>query len=411
MNCAFQFTVREPGTPESNMSSVIFVHGTGVRRESYEQSFKIVKGEIETAKPLVNVRRCLWGDRCGVKLNGDGGSIPTYNTARAVGPTLSGDDEIVALWSLLYEDPLYELRLLALRQEKSQEAIPGQMAPWTQLEKAVRKLEPSLEVLELLQKTGYEPFWKDSHASVADSGELDDALRTVGSSVGEHRAAIARAVVASMSNLALEADLPAIDASVRDKVVGDLVAALGGQERTVAGWVLAPLKGMALRLGTRYARRKRGVISDATYPGTGDILLYQTRGDEIRSFIRDEIEAASEPVTLLAHSLGGIASIDLLAMNHLPKVERLITVGSQAPLLYELNCLVSLTWNQPLPEHFPKKWLNIYDLRDMLSYLGANVFPDRVRDEVVNNGQPFPEAHSAYWSNPAVWKLIISFLP
>jgi hypothetical protein len=393
------------------MSSVIFVHGTGVRQKAYDQSFNIINGEIKAKKPFVDVRRCLWGDRCGVKLNGGGSSIPTYDTARAVGPTLSGDDDIVALWSALYQDPLYELRLLALRQEESTEAIPGQMPPWTQLENAVRKLDPSLEVVELLQKTGYEPFWTDSHASVADSGELKDALRTVGSSAGEHRAAIARALVASMINLAVEADLPAIDASVRDKVVGDIVAALGGQERSVAGWVLAPLKGMALRLGTRYARRKRGVISDATYPGTGDILLYQTRGDEIRNFIRNEIEAASEPVTLLAHSLGGIASIDLLAMNHLPKVERLITVGTQASLLYELNCLVSLRWNEQLPEHFPKEWLNIYDLRDMLSYIGANVFPGRVSDEVVNNGQPFPEAHSAYWSNPAVWKLIISFLP
>jgi hypothetical protein len=108
--------------------------------------------------------------------------------------------------------------------------------------------------------------------------------------------------------------------------------------------------------------------------------------------------------------LGGIACVDLLVKECLENVALLVTVGSQAPFLYEINALHSLEFGEPLPEHFPV-WLNIYDLRDFLSYVGANVFPNKVQDVLVDSKQPFPRSHSAYWENPATWKAIIPRLP
>ena len=116
-----------------------------------------------------------------------------------------------------------------------------------------------------------------------------------------------------------------------------------------------------------------------------------------------------DPVTLLTHSLGGIACVDLLASTPQAKVTGLITVGSQAPFLYEIDCLPCVRWGQKLPSGFPK-WLNIYDERDLLSYIGEGVFPGQVQDFKVDNGQPFPESHSAYWTNRMVWKKIAEFL-
>ncbi|NEQ82339.1 MAG: hypothetical protein F6K26_19415, partial [Moorea sp. SIO2I5] len=113
---------------------------------------------------------------------------------------------------------------------------------------------------------------------------------------------------------------------------------------------------------------------------------------------------------ILAHSLGGIACVDLLVTQPMAQVTLLITVGSQAPFLYEINALYSLEFGQPLPDFFPE-WLNIYDLRDFLSYIGANLFPNKVQDILVDSKQPFPQAHSAYWTNPATWKAIIPRLP
>ncbi|MEA5464607.1 hypothetical protein VB741_12800, partial [Leptothoe sp. PORK10 BA2] len=60
-----------------------------------------------------------------------------------------------------------------------------------------------------------------------------------------------------------------------------------------------------------------------------------------------------------------------------------------------------------------KNWLNIYDLRDFLSYVGNQdgLFAGKMTDVLVDNRQPFPEAHGAYWANDATWDAITDFLP
>ncbi len=115
---------------------------------------------------------------------------------------------------------------------------------------------------------------------------------------------------------------------------------------------------------------------------------------------------------LLAHSLGGVACVDLLVKEHIESVSLLITVGSQAPFLYEIGALNSLLYGERLPKNFPP-WLNIYDQRDLLSYICGPVFPRTetpLWDVPVDSKQPFPRAHSAYWTNVAVWKTIVSKL-
>ena len=183
-----------------------------------------------------------------------------------------------------------------------------------------------------------------------------------------------------------------------------MIEALGGEQRSIGGWVKQQFCGLVYRLGTPYVERRRGAITDAAYPASGDILLYQARGKEIQNFIRQQVAAASAPRVLLAHSLGGIACVDLLVAEPLD-IRLLVTAGSQAPFLYEINALQSLAFGEPLPAHFPK-WLNFYDLRDFLSYKGEEIFRDRVKDVVVDNRQPFPVSHSAYWENKTVWETI-----
>ena len=109
-------------------------------------------------------------------------------------------------------------------------------------------------------------------------------------------------------------------------------------------------------------------------------------------------------MVLIAHSLGGIACVDLLVKTPLSAVKLLIICGSQAPLFYEIGALQSLEFGDipaahRLPGHFPT-WLNFYDLRDFLSYVAEPLFAkDRVTDVVVDNRLPFPESHSGYWRN------------
>ena len=165
---------------------------------------------------------------------------------------------------------------------------------------------------------------------------------------------------------------------------------------------------------------------------------------------------------LFAHSLGGIASFEMLVEHaSLPEGERpwnikdlalLITVGSQSSFLYELDALKILrreatapaaavaeeegeapdqpapaaageapdqpapavageaaasdgSSSSPLSPDFPA-WLNLYDPSDLLSFLAPPVFPGRVSDEEINSRQPFPESHGAYWDNPKTWEMI-----
>jgi pimeloyl-ACP methyl ester carboxylesterase len=188
-----------------------------------------------------------------------------------------------------------------------------------------------------------------------------------------------------------------------------MIDELAGYAMGVGDWLKRPLVGIAKRVATRKLVKDRGAISDGTSPAAGDILRFLAHGDEITTFVEQAVESATPPVTLVGHSLGGIMCVSLLARRQLPGVERLVTVGSQSGFFYEIGALPGLPYGTELPDHVPA-WLNIYDRRDILSYLAAPLFGERVVDVAVDNGQPFPQSHSAYWTNPAVWREIAAFV-
>ena len=396
------------------MTTVIFVHGTGVREEAYEESFgKVVSALGKRAG--VSVKRCYWG-HLGSALRAGGASVPEYDSTRAVedsdGATVTDDEYLVALWGVLYEDPLYELRVLAVRGGDAGERAPGQLSPGAALRQRGQIFEITPGLRSLLERGGVFQEFEPARLAVTSSAAYSVALAEASTTLGDYRAAVARALIAeAVLRVKRSGKLPSLarDARLRDATEQALIEALGGEERSIGGWVKQQFCGLAFRLGTPYVERRRGAITDAAYPAAGDILLYQARGKEIRDFIRQEVSDASGPRVILAHSLGGIASVDLLVAEPLG-VQLLITVGSQAPFLYEINALQSLTYGEPLPAHFAK-WLNIYDLRDFLSYKGGKIFPGKVTDVKIDGRQPFPLSHSAYWENDDVWSAIAKELP
>jgi hypothetical protein len=252
----------------------------------------------------------------------------------------------------------------------------------------------------------------------------------------DYRLAVARAIVArcvqkGREGAAATASAVMLDGQCRDRIVELLVAALGGREASVADWVKEKAGRLVMAGGTRYFRRARGRLSDQFAPLGADVIAYQARPRPLREFIRDCVRKASAAahargesgdVAVIAHSLGGVATVDALIEQPLPAVSDLMTIGSQAPLLYELDALGSLPILRdvhgkvappphPLPPHFPKAWLNVYDPRDFLSYRAAGVFgASCVQDEEIDTGQPFPESHSAYWTNDRVWDVIVDRL-
>jgi hypothetical protein len=387
------------------MGTIVFVHGTGVRRLAYDNAYKIVKSRVKLGLPNYDVVPCYWGDKEGSKLRSKGASIPDYDTARSPNEVEAEDVEI-ARWRVLYDDPDYELRSLPRRSAEPAIFTPGRT---TSLEMFLDLLQSESDTVhDCVSAAGLQDVWNSAKTSFSSSTVLQIALTDQPDLTAEIRGTIARALVAHAVTTAFAPQGERVDLPTgehRDALVSALCEAWGGDERGITGWAKEHLKHVALNLLTGKIARKRGLISDFASPAAGDVLLYQARGGGIRSFIENTIAECAKPVALLTHSLGGIASFDLLASKHIRDVEMLITVGSQVPLLYELDALRHLRHGSEVPDRFPP-WVNIYDRHDFLSYIGGVVFKGRVTDVEVNNGQPFPESHGAYWRNPKVWEAI-----
>jgi len=85
------------------MPSLLFVHGTGVRRASFDETFGVIQNRLARLSKKVIPYPCFWGEKHGSVLHG-GSSLGR--------DTVSDTDEI-ELWSSLSTDPLAELRFIA----------------------------------------------------------------------------------------------------------------------------------------------------------------------------------------------------------------------------------------------------------------------------------------------------------
>lgn len=285
------------------MTTVIFLHGTGVREGEYNETFKIIEQKIHAQRPDIKVAPCLWGE-LGAKFNAHRASVPLENATLALSQP-EVDAEIV-LWGQLYRDPLYELRLLSLKPVKSGNAFGKK--PRDILQSRVASLTPTSQQQAKLQEAGIAEVFEPAREAVIRSEPYKRALLTVSESdLSEYYAPIARAIAAQAMFLSEQQErFPPIltDAQLRDQIVELLTLALGDAELGLGSWLLKPLVELALPMGTNYVRGNRLELTDKISPMPGDILLYQTRGEKIRQFIQQQIEQAEPPVVLLAHSLG-----------------------------------------------------------------------------------------------------------
>jgi len=385
--------------------SIVFVHGTGVRLRSFEPTYQRAVQQARASGLWKEWIRCVWGDPLGVEFRGR--SIPPEPDAER----LRAKEQDFAEWNWLFDDPLFELYTLTIRDtptirdaDSEEVAAPGQDPAWKALWNKIRTYQASEDLQLLLERNGYERLWSRAWSNIVEASPiLREAFESSAHELHDVSRALARALVAEIHVLAEESGIPCPTRLERNAIVDRLLL---DWHQSILG-VGVFLTNMVQRAATRALRRHRRNLSDNIALPLGDILLYQSHGDRIRDFIRKKIEAAPKPVTVVAHSLGGIACFDLLALPDPPAVSHLVTAGSQAPLLYELGALVS--WKPPgLPAHFPA-WLNLYDRNDFLSYVAEPLFPF-AKDVEVESGQPFPESHSAYFANPIVWKEIQKFV-
>ena len=382
------------------ITSVLFVHGTGVRKAAYEASAARISQGLAAVAPTVRLAPCLWGDALGAKLGKDGRSIPDFS---GVAPPSAAEEQTLALWELLSRDPLFELRELAA-QPPAGLVPPAEVQHKLSFMHKLGKLEQAAAPLSLLAGRVLAVQWQQTVPMVADAAALKAALAAAAKVDTALRVAASRALVAALQQQLADDNMPVLAQTMRDALVESCVTELGGRELGLKDWISGRLVGFGLRWATAKARRERDGLFNAAYPAAGDILLYQARGQPIRDEIAARLADCSGDVAIFAHSLGGIACVDLLVQRALPQVKLLVTVGSQAPFLYEIGALCSLKCGEPLPPHFPPRWLNFYDPNDLLSYSAARLFSGHAVDHRIDSGQPFPHSHSAYWDVPKLWE-------
>lgn len=382
--------------------TIVLVHGTGVRLAGFAGSHANVAAAAREAGIEAPVIGCAWGDALGAEFTGM--SLPDPPT----GDELARAEQDYARWSFLFSDPLFELDRLTIPDVNAPPAgmaPPGVKPPWRELWDRIAAYQPSEELDLLLDRGGLRAHWPAAWAEVVTAHDVARrAFQQSARELAEASGALARAIVAAMHNQAIAASAPGPSAALRAKLVGRLRVDWDQQVYGL-GTVFTRLLS---RAATRMLRADRRRYSSGVTLVIGDILLYQSRGNEIRAFIREKIAQADGPVTLVGHSLGGIACVDLLAMADPPPVAHLVTMGSQAPFLYEIGAMTALKAPQELPASFPP-WLNVYDRNDFLGFIASRLFPT-VEDFEAVSGQPFPDSHSAYLGDVAVWEKVMAFI-
>ncbi len=380
-------------------TTVLFVHGTGARQAGVDRIVAQLESGLSQQPVDVAVRVCAWGETAGARLRHEGASIPSGLPAG--GPM--GDE--VELWALLELDPLFELGLLAASASPGGEATASASTGRA----AISRLPADPAVRAVLDRAGLCVGFADAIEEVMAS---EPARRAMARRPGDPqlRSALARAFVAMTLSKVDDADecLAPVHGDTRDLLVRLIEERLGDRARGRLGDMARTGGRIALELGaTRALERRRRLLTRAVSPLAGDILTYLARGAEMRECVLRDLAKVDGPVVLVAHGLGAVICLGALCGGRAPNAVALVTVGSQAAYLYELDALPGLPFEAPLPETVPRPWVNIYDPRDLFSFAAAPVFGERVvADHEVDNRAPFPRAHSAYFDNPRVFELL-----
>ncbi|MBA3530559.1 MAG: hypothetical protein H0T73_01370, partial [Ardenticatenales bacterium] len=282
------------------MTSVIYVHGTGVREKVFNRSFEVVSEEILKRRPELKMVPCFWGAH-GAALQQGGASLPGGGSRSLDIEEGGTEDAERTRWAILYQDPLYELRVLG---------VGASSASNKSLAKRLGALQPSPELELRLEQAELADHWQAAREHIQHTDDFQAALRTAPKQQTHLAAVVARALVAESlaRQAAAEPGVLPLDSILRDELVLFFTAELEGGTR-----FLDDLKDSALdivyRAATYYVQGRREDLTEQNVPGVGDALYYMARGAAIRRFVQRCIEEAESPVVVLAHSLGGIISV------------------------------------------------------------------------------------------------------
>jgi hypothetical protein len=201
------------------------------------------------------------------------------------------------------------------------------------------------------------------------------------------------------------------------------VEALGPREewdalREAAGRLAASIPALASS-GVLALSRKSLHKMIATF--VGDVIVYLHQRDQagLKAPILTDVLAAleeadefrkksPEPLIIIAHSMGGNIVYDILTKFRPElEVDLLVTVGSQPALFEELKLFAvsdpdvpKVPGDRAINPPKVKKWINVFDRNDILSFAASRVFSNVV-DRSYSTGTDLFHAHTNYFNRPS----------
>ena len=389
--------------------TLLFVHGTGVRRDGFHRyglTFRMVPEHTAWAlstsmrlhgETAVARRQEQWGSRC--RRTSGLGAPATWALAEEL-------DQTVDLWAMLLEDPLFELRVAGGGDETDPRIVVGGLPPSAV---ARDKLRGLLHHPVDLEDSGLAP--DDLSAAISAVEESEEFAQAAGClALPELAWPIARAVVAVIL-AAHRLDEPglapaaSLDGKVRDAVVTALANALAPPTRTLTGWTLRQTWRFVGPRATQRLADRRCPDEPANRGRSGHPLLPAAWGDYQRP--RRRRPEGSTATCGRCRTQPRWRGAGRPAVTTPPAMRRRLGHGGIAGTAV----LRDRRAGEPAARRCDRSVLprvNIYNPHDMLSFCAQSIFEGAadIVDHPVDPGVPFPEAHGAYWRVPEVFSLI-----
>jgi len=176
-------------------------------------------------------------------------------------------------------------------------------------------------------------------------------------------------------------------------------------------------------------QRLRNSLMNGVADTLGDIVAYHSNKEAIQKRLWDAIDdqargygTDTNPIGIIAHSLGGVISFDAMVAPANGKalcVDSFVTFGSQ-PAFFEIidPRRPNVTYSSGHPIELPvaiKKWFNLWDVVDILAFTAGTVFKfkDGSKPEDIPVEDPISVMldeklwlHSVYWGTPQLLSVL-----
>jgi hypothetical protein len=107
------------------MTTVVLVHGTGVRADRFDALHELFARRLFVTEPALSVVPCFWGGSLGIPRDAGDDALPLPDRERAIDSDVAGTEPELVTWAALEIDPFAELNAVAATSGGRRDRPPG----------------------------------------------------------------------------------------------------------------------------------------------------------------------------------------------------------------------------------------------------------------------------------------------